>query len=181
MRLVKSYLLFLQSAVMAGDPGNSFDENFLTASAPWSRLYWHTINSAHGHLEGATAARQVLVMSTGVFATGEPATETELSRSSVKASTNMHAENDVWESLSKPRLHRPSWIGWIWSELGGSKHKAVRVSQQWRMGLRASERWAKVYGTLGLFINPQRTVPMTDTLSVSPSMLSLRINLKLGK
>ncbi|KAG6367773.1 hypothetical protein INS49_001968 [Diaporthe citri] len=72
VRLLKSYLLFLQAAVTAGDSGNAFNAAFLAASARWSRLYWYTINSARGQLDGAIAARQILAMSTGAFAPGEP-------------------------------------------------------------------------------------------------------------
>ncbi|KAK2600427.1 hypothetical protein N8I77_009960 [Diaporthe amygdali] len=154
VRLVKSYVLFLQSAVMAGEPRDTFNGVFLTASAPWSRLYWYTINSACGRLNGTTAARQILAMSSGVFTPGETATRSELPWSSAPA-MEIHADGgDNWEGSSRPRLQRPSWGQWIWSGLGGSVDNAGLVKQQLRMGMKASERWAKIYGTFGVLPIP---------------------------
>ncbi|KAJ0103902.1 hypothetical protein J7T55_004227 [Diaporthe amygdali] len=154
VRLVKSYVLFLQSAVMAGEPRDTFNGVFLTASAPWSRLYWYTINSAYGRLNGTTAARQILAMSSGVFTPGETATRSELPWSSAPA-MEIHADGgDDWEGSSRPRLQRSSWGQWIWSGLGGSVDKAGLVRQQLRMGMKASERWAKIYGTFGVLPIP---------------------------
>lgn len=152
VRLLKSYLLFLQSALTAGDPRHAFNEAFLAASAPWSRLYWYTINSAHGHLDGATAARQILAMSTGVFAPGRPSVETELAQSSAKAS--IYAGDEDWENLSQPRIQPTSWCEWIWKGSDHSTQEAALVIHQLRMGMRASERWAKIYGTLGILPIP---------------------------
>lgn len=153
IRLLKSYLLFLQAGVTAGDSGSGFDGAFLAASAPWSRLYWYTINSAHGKLDGAKAARQILAMSTGAFAPGEPFEKSELPQSSPRT-MRIHSEDDDWESLSQPRLQRTSWSEWLWPGSDGPIEKAALVSQQLRMGMRASEYWAKIYGTLGFLPIP---------------------------
>lgn len=150
VRLLKSYLLFVQSAVRAGDSRNAFDGAFLAASTPWSRLYWYTINSARRHLDGVTASRQILAMSTGPFAPGDSSEASELPQPSTQV---MSAYPD-WEDLSQPRLHRISWSEWIWPGFGGSVEEATLVSQQLRMGMRASERWAKIYGTLGILPIP---------------------------
>lgn len=150
VRLLKSYLLFVRSAVRAGDSRNAFDGAFLAASTPWSRLYWYTINSARRHLDGVTASRQILAMSTGPFAPGDSSEASELPQPSTQV---MSAYPD-WKDLSQPRLHRISWSGWIWPGFGGSVEEATLVSQQLRMGMRASERWAKIYGTLGILPIP---------------------------
>lgn len=155
VRLLKSYLLFLQAAVAAGDSGNAFNRAFLAASAPWSRLYWYTINSARGQLDGAIAARQILAMSTGVFAPGEPFERSELPQYSVKIIRILDEDDDL-ESLSQPRLQRASWGEWFWPGSDGSIEGAALVSQQLRMGMRASERWAKIYGTLGFLPIPSQ-------------------------
>lgn len=149
VRLLKSYLLFLQSALTSGDPRNAFNGDFLAASAPWSRLYWYTINSAHGHLDGATAARQILAISTGVFAPGEPPAETELAQA-----MNIYSEDEDWKSLTRPRVQRTSWSEWIWASSDRSTQEAALVIQELRMGMRASERLAKIYGTFGILPIP---------------------------
>lgn len=153
VRLLKSYLLFLQSAVTAGDSGDAFNGAFLAASAPWSRLYWYTINSARGHLDGATAARKILAMSTGVFAPGGSFERPELPQVSAQTES-IYSEHNDRGNLSQPRIERSSWTEWIWPGSGGSIQEAALVSQQLRMGMRASERWAKIYGTLGILPIP---------------------------
>lgn len=153
VRLLKSYLLFLQSAITPGDPGNAFNAAFLAASAPWSRLYWYTINSARGHLDGATAARQILAMSAGAFEPGELLERPELPQRSAQT-ISIDPEDDDWKILSQPRLERTSWIEWIRPGSGGLVDEAALVSQQLRMGMRASERWAKIYGTFGILPIP---------------------------
>lgn len=153
VRLLKSYLLFLQAAVTAGDSGNAFNGAFLAASAPWSRLYWYTINSARGQLDGAIAARQILAMSTGAFAPGEPFERSELPQSSAQT-MRIYSKDDDWQSLSQPRLQHASWSEWFWPGSDGPMEEAALVSQQLRMGMRASEYWAKIYGTLGFLPIP---------------------------
>lgn len=153
VRLLKSYLLFLQSAVTAGDSGDAFNKAFLDASAPWSRLYWYTINSANGHLDGARAARKILTMSTGAFAPNESFERPALPQISAQT-MSIASEDEEQESLSQPKIQRASWYGWTWPGSGGSIREASLVSQQLRMGMRASERWAKIYGTLGILPIP---------------------------
>lgn len=154
VRLLKSYLLFLQAAVTAGDSSNSFNGAFLAASAPWSRLYWYTINAARGQLDGAIAARQILAMSTGAFAPGDQFERSELPQSSVQTMRKLLAEDEDWESLSQPRLQRTSWSERFWPGPDGPIERAALVSQQLRMGMSGSERLAKLYGTLGFLPIP---------------------------
>jgi serine/threonine protein kinase len=142
VRLLKSYLLFLQAAGGPGVSGIAFNRAFLTASASWSRLYWYTINSARGHLDGATAARQILKMSAGVFAPAE-----------LLATPEIH-QDDGWERLSQPRLEDTPWSESIWPGPDGITQEATLVAEQLRMGMRASERWARIYGTLGILPVP---------------------------
>lgn len=139
VRLLKSYLIFLQTAAGPGDSSNAFNRAFLTASAPFSRLYWYTINSAHGHLDGATAAQQILKISTGVLAP-------------VVSITN--SGDDDWETLSQPRLKDTSWSENFWPGSAGVTQEASQVADQLRTGMRASERWARIYGTLGILPIP---------------------------
>lgn len=153
VRLLKSYLLFLQSAVTAGDSSDAFNKAFLEASAPWSRLYWYTINSARGHLHGARAARKILAMSTGPFAPSESFERPELPQISAQT-MSIASEDEDLESLSQPRIQRTSWNGWTWPGSRGSIQEASLVSQQLRMGMRASEKWAKIYGTFGILPIP---------------------------
>lgn len=143
VRLVKSYLLFLQAAAGSGDSGSAFNRAFLNASASWSRLYWYTINSARGHLDGTTVAREILKMSTGLFA---PV------KLFVTPETNM---DDDGEKMSQPRLEDSSWSESIWPRFDGVfKQEAAVVAEQLRIGMRASERWARIFGTLGILPIP---------------------------
>lgn len=143
VRLLKSYLLFLQAAVGDGDPGSAFNRVFLTASESWSRLYWYTINSARGHLDGRTVAREILKMSTRLFA---PA------GLSVTPETRQDAS---WGKMVQPRLQDLAWSERIWLGFDGVfKQRAALVEEQLRIGMRGSERWARIYGTLGILPIP---------------------------
>lgn len=142
VRLLKSYLLFLRAAVGSGDSGSAFNRVFLTASASWSRLYWYTINSARGHLDGTTVTREILKMSTGRFAPAELFVSPDT------------RQDESWEKMVQPRLEDFSWSERIWSGFSVFKQRANLVEEQLQIGMRASERWARIYGTLGILTIP---------------------------
>lgn len=154
VRLLKSYLIFLQAAAGPRDSSTAFNKAFLTTSAPWSRLYWYTMNSAHGNLDGATAAQQILKMSTGVFAPDERFAKLELYQRAAPVVSVAYSGNDDWKTLSQPRLKDTSWSAKFWPGSGRVTQEATLVADQLRTGMSASERWARIYGTLGILPIP---------------------------
>ncbi|KUI62944.1 hypothetical protein VP1G_10068 [Cytospora mali] len=152
VRLVKSYMFFLQSASTTRK--GAFNDAFLTAATPWSQLYWHTINSARQALDGTAAALQVLEVSSNVF---PPSTtdRDELRSQSGTGSTVDKAPYDGIHSFATPALEA-TWGEWLWSGLGDSARKAFMVRRELNSGMSVSEKWAKIFGTMGILPTPYK-------------------------
>ncbi|KAK7729783.1 hypothetical protein SLS53_009199 [Cytospora paraplurivora] len=145
VRLVKSYMSFLQSASSAKK--GAFNEPFLTAAAPWSQLYWYTVNSARLVLRGATAAQQVREMSSNAFAPSSTASDKLRAPSGTESADNKERDGDI-HRFARPILEA------TWSGFGGSARKALMVRRELKAGMSVSEKWAKIFGTMGFLSTP---------------------------
>lgn len=154
VRLVKSYMFFLQSA--SSSRKAAFHDLFLTASAPWSQLYWFSINSAHqALLDGSAVAQSILHVSSNAFPPSTTAGE-ELHSQTVPLGMSDRARDDGIHMLARPNL-KIAWGERLWSGLGDSAHKAFMVRRELHSGMSVSEKWAKMFGTMGLFPTPHNT------------------------
>lgn len=153
VRLVKSYMFFLQSASSARK--DAFNEPFLTASAPWSQLYWFTINTARLALDGNAAAHRISEVSSNAF---PPSTTTgeELQSQSGAESIYDRARDDSIHSLARPMLEA-AWGERLWLGLGDLARKEFMVSRELHSGMSVSEKWAKIFGTMGIVPTPYKT------------------------
>lgn len=155
-RLVKSYVLFLQAATKrSATHRDAFVQSFLTASAPWSRLYWYTMNRNYDTLENGVvaAARHIQNMSTTVFSPVDAEGNT---------SGGMHL-NTVSDGPTRDdiqRLVRPvlsaAWFDNTWLGIDEKSRKVWSVGRELRSGLGLSEKWAKIFGTMGIMKIPAR-------------------------
>lgn len=150
VRLVKSYMLFLQSA--SSPRRDTFNKPFLTASAPWSQLYWFTINTALQALDGSTAAHTIFEVSSNAF---PPSTITgkELKSQYGAESTYKRTQNNGIHSLARPILEVP-WSERLWQDKGDSARRAFMVRRELHSGMSVSEKWAKIFGTMGILPTP---------------------------
>lgn len=151
-RLVKSYILFLQAATMrSAVHRDEFIQSFLSGSTPWSRLYWYTMNMGYGALEtgGAAAAGHIHNLSATLF-------------SPVDAEGNMvpHKIPDGPTRDEVQRLARPvleaAWFDHAWLGINAQSRRVWSVGRELGSGLGLSERWAKVFGTMGIMKTPAR-------------------------
>ncbi|ROV87244.1 hypothetical protein VMCG_10755 [Cytospora schulzeri] len=124
VRLVKSYMFFLQSA--SSTRNDAFNEPFLTASAPWSQLYWFTINSARQPLDGTASAQRIFEVSNNVF---PPSTTTgeELHSQYEVESIYDGAQSEDTHRLATPMM-KAVWGERLWSGLGEPARKAFMIS-----------------------------------------------------
>lgn len=151
VRLVKTYMMFLRSASAAPETAAQFRASFLGASAPWSQLYWYTVNAAQaedgGLVDGAAAATHVQHMSTTIFA----ATESRAGAFPPAAGQ----EQRLLEGAGKPGVHaqrlaqpRPSsFVSRLFS-LGDP------VEAELRKGMSVSEKWAVIFGRMWILNTP---------------------------
>lgn len=152
VRLVKTYVMFLQSVVAATESVR-FGEAFLDGSSPWSQLYWYIINAAaaRGHLDGTMVAKHVRQISTTILAPTEAGfrtTQTFLA-GSVPAQPGLEAgrrnQNETVQGLIRSR---PFLFG----------HGVFRVSdpvrQELHQGMSVSEKWAVIFGKMGFMETP---------------------------
>lgn len=138
LRLIRTYALFLQSATTSSKAqAQAYDEAFLTGSAPWSQLYWHTVRSAW---DGTTVAQDVRKLSTAVFG---PVYDSSL------------IEDETREAGSQPGLISGPSFSWS-NGLPDSSIKAMAVTKELKTGGSASEKWAKIFGTMGILKTPSR-------------------------
>lgn len=128
VRLVRTYARFLLEASGSGE-GGKFGDAFLTGSAPWSKLYWATVNSAPNFLNGTTAAKSVYKLSTEIF----PSVDTAGSMSKEQ----VLGENGWNSAQAKPVA--PSWLNFL--HLG----KTAFVQSELSKGMSTSERWAVIF------------------------------------
>ncbi|CAN8100775.1 unnamed protein product [Discula destructiva] len=148
LRVVKTYVQFLESATGTTSESEveaqSFNDAFLAASAPWSRLYWHTVHSAReGTLDGATAAQRISELSRTAFA---PVNDTA-------ASHNGYQGEAALQPVTS--LQMLSWFD-RWHAIGDSRIKAMAVRKELRTGMSLSEKWAKLFSTMGILKTPSR-------------------------
>lgn len=137
LRLMRTYALFLQSATSSPKTqAELYNDVFLSGSAPWSQLYWHTVNSAW---DGATMAEEVRELSTTTFAPlGEDAS--------------------VQDEHQEIRRHptTPGYQEFWFDGLFTAAAKALAVKKELRTGGSVSEKWAKIFGTMGILKTPSR-------------------------
>lgn len=153
-RLVKSYILFLQAATKGSVAQRDvFVESFLAASAPWGRLYWYAMNKMGNDdaLESG-GARHLQDLSATVF-------------SPVDAEGNMVSEGmnlsqipdgptrDEIQRLAVPNLDK-AWFDHSWLAIDDQSRRVWSVGRELSNGLGLSERWAKVFGTMGIWRTP---------------------------
>lgn len=155
-RLVKSYILFLQAATKRSVAQRDvFVQSFLAASAPWSRLYWYTMNKMRNDddaLERTGAARHFHDVSATVF-------------SPVNAEVNMVSEGmdltkipdgpiqDEMQRLAAPNLNK-AWFDHRWLGIDDQSRRVWAVGRELGSGLGLSEKWAKIFGTMGILRTP---------------------------
>lgn len=156
-RFLKSYLLFLRAASASSSSQiEDFNQAFLTSSAPWSQLYWYTMNSAQGPLNGPTAARHIHSISATIFsavgAEGNPAVSPP---TTAGLQTNEILTSDEIQRLAQPNI-QPAWFHHSWLRIDDHSRKAWSVSRELRSGMRLSEKWAKIFGTMGIFKTPSQ-------------------------
>lgn len=151
VRLVKTYVMFLQS-VVASTEGVRFDETFLDGSSPWSQLYWYTINAAgaRGHLDGTVAAKHVHKISTTILAPTEAELATQtFPAGSVPGQLDLEAgrrnHNETVQDLIESR---PFLVG---HELF---HMSDPTRRELHKGMSVSEKWAVIFGKMGFMKTP---------------------------
>lgn len=167
VRLVKTYVTFLRSAAVAGSSTSTdggaqqgqvrFDEAFLEGSAPWSRLYWYTVNAAGvsrgRYLNGTVAARHVRHMSTTILAPGAEA-EAELTTQTLRGTgpvpgpgqADLEARRQQNETVRDLVRSRPFLFG----------HRSDPIGRELRKGMSLSEKWAVIFGKMGFMDTPYK-------------------------
>lgn len=137
LRLMRTYALFLQSATASSKTqAQLYNDAFLSGSAPWSQLYWHTVKSAW---DGAIVAEEVRKLSAMTFVPlHEDATVQDKDQGMIRHPTTPDDQ--------APRLH-----GFFTSGA-----KALAVKKELRTGGSVSEKWAKIFGTMGILKTPSR-------------------------
>lgn len=152
IRLVKTYVMFLRAATAPTYASAQFEGEFLTASSPWSQLYWYIINSARGVLDGSTAAAHLHSMSTSIL------TPSDTEAGPGSAPTASQDPQKRGESSTAHDIFGPqsSWLDGIWSPLRSSSRTTYLVSRELNRGMGVSEKWAVVFGKMGIFQAPFR-------------------------
>lgn len=144
LRLMRTYTQFLQSATMSSETqARAFNDAFLAGTTPWSQLYWYTVT--RGHFGGATMAQEVRGLSATAF--GPTNTETFLPKSKEEA--------EGQQRLMKRGL-RTSWVS-RWLSIDESSSKALAVRRELHHGMMVSEKWAKIFGTMGVLKTPSQS------------------------
>lgn len=155
VRLVKTYMMFLRSAA-AGGPATAgaFRDSFLGASAPWSQLYWYTVNAAaqaDGLLGSATAATHVQHMSTTSFAP-----RSELSANAPPGAADQEkrvsSEGGGKHSVQVQRLVRPRSSSLVHRLLSWGDP----VEAELHKGMSVSEKWAVIFGRMWILKTPSK-------------------------
>ncbi|KAJ4416816.1 hypothetical protein N0V82_006545 [Gnomoniopsis sp. IMI 355080] len=141
LRLVRTYAIFLQSATTSSKTNKqAYNEAFLGGSAPWAQLYWHTIRSAW---DGATVAHQIRKLSIAAFAPVNDSVSAPIEDEVPQGATSQHV------MMADSQL---SWFeGWF-----DSRTKAMAVERELHTGGSVSEKWAKIFGTMGILKTPSR-------------------------
>ncbi|KUI64248.1 hypothetical protein VM1G_11028 [Cytospora mali] len=132
----------------------AFNDAFLTAATPWSQLYWHTINFARQALDGTAVALQVLEVSSDVFPPSTTDRDELRSQSGTGIIVDKAPDDDI-HSFAMPALEA-TWGEWLWSGLGDSARKAFVVRRELHSGMSVSEKWAKIFGTMGILPTPYK-------------------------
>lgn len=137
LRLMRTYALFLQSAAASSKIQTAlYNDAFLGGSTPWSQLYWHTIKSSW---DGATVAEEVRKLSALTYA---PTHEDVAVH---------HAEQETIRRPTTPEYKESWWARWY---TAGAK--ALAVGKELKTGGSVSEKWAKIFGTMGILKTPSR-------------------------
>lgn len=137
LRLVRTYALFLQSATASSEAQSQlYNDDFMRGSAPWSQLYWHTVNSAW---DGDTVAEDVRKLSSMTFAP-------------------LHENAPVQDEDQMTTRHqiRPGYQEIWFDGLFTSGAKALAVEKELKTGGSVSEKWARIFGTMGILKTPSR-------------------------
>lgn len=137
LRLMRTYALFLQSGTASSETqAKIYNDGFLSGSEPWSQLYWHTVNSVW---TGATVAEEVRKLSAMTFA---PLLEN---------APFQYDDEAILRHQTTPGYH-DFWFDGLFN----SGDKALAVKKELRTGGSVSEKWAKIFGTMGVLKTPSR-------------------------
>lgn len=151
-RLIKSYILFLQAATKHSTvQRDTFVESFLTGSSPWSSLYWYTMNKDYSTLETGTA-RHIHDLSATVFSPVDA--EGDMVSEGVNLAQIRDGPNrDEIQRLAQPSLDT-AWFDHTWLGIDQQSRRVWSVGRELGSGLGLSERWAKIFGTMGILRTP---------------------------
>lgn len=137
LRLMRTYALFLQSATASSKTqAQAYNDAFLSGSTPWSQLYWHTIKPVW---DGATVAEEVRKLSAMTYAPIYEDTAVQ------------HVNQETTRRPTKPE-YQESWLT-SWYTAGA---RGLAVGKELKTGGSVSEKWAKIFGTMGIVKTPSR-------------------------
>lgn len=139
-RLAKSYILFLQAATKrSADNKARFVEGFVQGSTPWSKLYWYTMNAE-------VSAREIHDHSKRAFS------PVDAEGNTIVSSETFDGEDET-QRLARPNLGG-AWFDHAWLGIDQQSRRVWSASRELSRGLGLSERWANLFGKIGIWNTP---------------------------